>query len=162
MFDLATCVETIEHLPDEPLETTLSQLRRIVKVGGHVLLTTPCDENLEKGMGYCPFCEAEFHAWQHVRKFTPASLRKMLEKRGWEVTFCESVTLYRFMKRPWPGKWDFNLRYAMGSWQRFSATVRDRILPRAFPNGSLLKLLSRPGPHLVALGRKLDDTTAKS
>jgi SAM-dependent methyltransferase len=161
-FDLATCVETIEHLPDEPLEATLSQLRRIVKTGGHVLLTTPADENLEKGMGYCPFCEAEFHAWQHVRVFTPRSLRKILEDRGWEVTFCDSLTLWRLIPRPWPGKWDFNLRYAMGSWQRFSAAVGDRLAPRPFPNGRLLKVLSRPGPHLIALARKIDDTTARS
>lgn len=156
-FDLATCIETIEHLPDEPLEATLSQLRRIVKPGGHLLLTTPCDENLEKSMAYCPFCEAEFHAWQHVRSFTPQSLRARLEERGWEVRFCDSLTLFRFMPRPWPGRWDFNLRYAMGSWQRFSATVRDRLFPRAFPNGRLLKVLSRSGPHLVALARKKDE-----
>jgi 2-polyprenyl-3-methyl-5-hydroxy-6-metoxy-1,4-benzoquinol methylase len=155
-FDLATCIETIEHLPDEPLEATLSQLRRIVKVGGHVLLTTPCAENLDNSMGYCPFCEAEYHAWQHVRSFTPQTLRKILEDRGWEVTFCDSLTLWRFLPRPWPGKWDFSLRYAMGSWHRISATVKDRIAPRLFPNQRLLKVLSRPGPHLVALARKRD------
>ena len=161
VFDLATCIETIEHLPVEPLEATLSQLRRIVKVGGHVLLTTPCRENLEAGMGYCPFCEAEFHAWQHVRSFTPESLRTILLDRGWEVIFCDSLTLWRLMPRPWPGKWDFNLRYAMGSWQRLSATVKDRLSPRPFPEGRLLKVLTRPGPHLIALARKLDIPAAR-
>jgi SAM-dependent methyltransferase len=162
-FDLATCIETIEHLPDEPLNATLAQLRRIVKVGGYLLLTTPSNEDLEKGMGYCPFCEAEFHAWQHVRRFTPQSLRTMLEARGWEVTFCDSLTLWRLMPRPWPGKWDFNLRYAMGSWHRFSATVRDRLRPRPFPHGRLMNVLKRPGPHLIALARKLpaDNSAAK-
>jgi 2-polyprenyl-3-methyl-5-hydroxy-6-metoxy-1,4-benzoquinol methylase len=159
-FDLVTCIETIEHLPDEPLEATLAQLRRIVKPGGYALLTTPCAENLERGMGYCPFCEAEFHAWQHVRSFTPESLRKILEERGWEVTFCESLTLWRFMPRPWPGKWDFNLRYAMGSWHRIWAAIKDRLAPRPFPNQRLLKVLSRPGPHLIALARKRDGSAA--
>jgi len=159
-FDLATCVETIEHLPDVPLEATLSQLRRIVKPGGHLFLTTPGSENLEKAMEYCPFCEAEFHGWQHVRSFTPESLRKILEDRGWEVVFCDSLILWRFMQRPWPGKWDFNLRYAMGSWHRFWATLRDRLSPRPFPSGRLLKVLSRPGPNLIALARKIDDTAA--
>jgi len=161
-FDLATCVETIEHLPDEPLEEALSQLRRIVKPGGYLFLTTPGSENLEKEMSYCPFCEAEFHAWQHVRSFTPQSLRKILEDRGWDVTFCDSLTLWRFMPRPWPGKWDFNLRYAMGSWHRISAMVRDRLAPRPFPNQRLLKVLTRPGPNLIALARKLDGAAIKN
>ena len=156
-FDLATCVETIEHLPVEPLEATLTQLRRIVKPGGYLFLTTPGNENLDKGMGYCPFCEAEFHAWQHVRTFTPDSLRRILVDRGWEVTFCDSLTLWRFMHRPWPGKWDFNLRYAMGSWHRLRATIADRLWPRPFPEGRMLKVLTRPGPHLIALARKLPD-----
>ena len=155
-FDLATCVETIEHLPDEPLEATFTQLRRIIKPGGYLFLTTPGSENLEKAMGYCPFCEAEFHSWQHVRSFTPQSLRKILEDRGWEVMFCDSLTLWRFMPRPWPGKWDFNLRYAMGSWHRIRAMVKDRLLPRPFPHNRLLKVLTRPGPHLIVLARKLD------
>ena len=154
-FDLATCVETIEHLPVEPLEETLTQLRRIVKPGGYLFLTTPGNENLDKGMGYCPFCEAEFHAWQHVRTFTPDSLRRILVDRGWEVTFCDSLTLWRFMHRPWPGKWDFNLRYAMGSWHRLRATIADRLWPRPFPDGRMLKVLTRPGPHLIALARKI-------
>jgi SAM-dependent methyltransferase len=160
-FDLATCVETIEHLPDEPLEATFSQLRRIVKPGGYLFLTTPGSENLEKGMDYCPFCEAEYHGWQHVRKFTPQSLRTILEERGWDVTFCDSLTLWRFMQRPWPGKWDFNLRYAMGSWHRFSASLRDRLWPQPFPNGRMLKVLTRPGPHLIALARKRGDIAEK-
>ena len=74
-FDLATCLETIEHLSDEYLESTLSELRRIVKPGGHVLLTTPNAEDLEKSMTYCPFCEAEYHAWQHVRQLHAAVLK---------------------------------------------------------------------------------------
>jgi SAM-dependent methyltransferase len=155
-FDLATCIETIEHLPVEPLEATLAQLRRIVKPGGYLFLTTPGGENLDKGMAYCPFCEAEFHAWQHVRTFTPGSLRRILVDRGWEVSFCESLTLWRFMKRPWPGKWDFNLRYAMGSWHRFRAGLLDRLWPRPFPEGRMLKVLTRPGPHLIALARKIE------
>jgi SAM-dependent methyltransferase len=159
-FDLATCIETIEHLPDEPLDATLSQLRRIVKVGGHVLFTTPGSENLEAAMTYCPFCEAEFHAWQHVRRFTPASLRQMLEARGWEVIYCDSIVLWRFLRRPWPGKWDFNLRYAMGSWHRIRSATLDRLLPRPFPNQRLLKVLTRPGPNLIALARKRDDAEA--
>ena len=113
-------------------------------------------------MTYCPFCEAEFHAWQHVRSFTPASLRTILEDRGWEVVFCESLILWRFMHRPWPGKWDFNLRYAMGSWHRFWAMLWDRISPRPFPDGRLLKVLMRPGPNLLVLARKLDETGAKA
>ncbi len=153
-FDLATCVETIEHLADEPLNATLDQLKRIVKPGGTLFLTTPASENLEAAMTYCPFCEAEYHAWQHVRSFTPASARKLLEDLGWEVVYCESVILWRFMPRPWPGRWHINLRYLMGSWNRLRATLLDRLRPRAFPNSRLLQVLSRPGPNLLILARK--------
>jgi SAM-dependent methyltransferase len=153
-FDLAICLETIEHLPDAPLNATLDQLHRIVRPGGFALLTTPCEEDLEAGMTYCPFCEAEYHAWQHARRFTPASLSAMLEERGWEIRFCKGLTLWRFMPRPWPGVWDFNLRYAMGSWHRFRAQMLDRLWPRPFPHGRMLDVLTRPGPHLVTLVQK--------
>jgi 2-polyprenyl-3-methyl-5-hydroxy-6-metoxy-1,4-benzoquinol methylase len=153
-FDLAMCIEAIEHLSDEYLESTFTELKRIVKPGGYAFLTTPNAEDLEKGMSYCPFCESEFHAAQHVRKFTEQSLRQTLEERGWEVTFCQGIHLWRFMQRPWPGRWDFNLRYAVGSWNRFFAAAKDRILPRPFPSGKLFQILCSPGPHLVALARK--------
>lgn len=153
-FDLAACIETLEHLDDDALEQTLKQLSRIVKPDGHIMLTTPASEDLAKATGYCAFCDSEFHSWQHVRSFSPQSLKTLVENNGWEVTFCQSISLFRLLPRPWPGKWNVTLRYLVGSLQRFRAKLLDCIFPRPWITSRQMKLLCVPGPHLVLLARK--------
>lgn len=68
--DTIFIVEVVEHLEDDPLQAVLSEARRLLKPGGHLVLTTPNDENLEANKVICPECACVFHRVQHVRSWT--------------------------------------------------------------------------------------------
>ncbi|MBV9928483.1 MAG: methyltransferase domain-containing protein [Acidobacteria bacterium] len=89
-FDLALFCETIEHLPDDPVHP-LTELRRVLKPGGRLILTTPnaCRlENVAKPLlgenvddHYC----LNGRYGRHNREFTTAEMRRLLEENGYEV-----------------------------------------------------------------------------
>ncbi len=81
-MDLVFSVEVIEHLTDAQLAGMLQECRRVLKPGGHLVLTTPHDEDLEGNTVLCPECGTLFHRWQHLRAWTAAPLREWLERSG--------------------------------------------------------------------------------
>lgn len=129
-FDAATCVETLEHLDDEKSRDLLGLLRRVLKPGGVLLVTTPHAEALDANPTYCPFCDVEFHPMQHVRSFDQETLRRTLEDAGFEPLSIRALDLWGYRSRP--PTW--SVRAQLG-WMR-------RRLRR-----------SRVGPHLVAVCR---------
>ena len=80
--DLALCIEVIEHCTDDDLKKFFLSVRRMMKSGSHMLLTTPNSENLEKNKRLCPECGCVYHMWQHIRTWTPEDLSKMLADNG--------------------------------------------------------------------------------
>ena len=151
-FDVVTCTETIEHLSDELLTQVVAEMRRLVRPGGIVLFTTPNDEDLELAMTYCPFCEAEFHKVQHVRKFTADSLRALLESHGFDVLFCQNINFHEFQRFPElsPARevnWRLLREWFVGKKDRFF----DRRFPRGFPHARDFQRRATAGPHLTAI-----------
>jgi ubiquinone/menaquinone biosynthesis C-methylase UbiE len=73
-FDLALVAETIEHVRD--VQLLLSELRRVLVPGGLLALTTPA-------AGFLVRPEHPFSP--HLRRFTRASLRGVLEELGFDV-----------------------------------------------------------------------------
>lgn len=152
-FDTVTCIETIEHLPDAHLVSTLRELRRLVAPGGSVVLTTPHAENLEAAMVFCPFCDSEFHRVQHVRSWTIESLRAALYDAGFSDVSAHAIDLTE-LRRPglkqrrfWhPDVLPRTIRARVGAWV-------DRLSPPADGSSRELTALSRPGPHLYAIAR---------
>jgi SAM-dependent methyltransferase len=155
-FDIVCCLETIEHLLAEHLNLILAELRRVVRPGGVVLLTTPNAENLREQTVFCPNCCSEFHRWQHVRRWTPATLQQRLTMLGYGVRFCRGINFHDFQPGRWRGKDVISLR----SWRHLVADVmavsRDRLRPRMFPDGRLLqrRLRGSTQQHLVAVAEK--------
>lgn len=84
-FDVVFFVETIEHVLPEELPQTLSELQRIVRPGGHVVVSTPHDENLKASHTVCPECGARYHKMQHVSKWTSQTIAAAMEQVGWET-----------------------------------------------------------------------------
>jgi SAM-dependent methyltransferase len=73
-FDLVFCAETIEHVRD--VQFFLSEIRRVLRPGGELALTTPAAR---------PLGRPEDPLSPHLRRFTRRSLRRVLAELGFEV-----------------------------------------------------------------------------
>jgi 2-polyprenyl-3-methyl-5-hydroxy-6-metoxy-1,4-benzoquinol methylase len=130
-FDVVMLIEVVEHLLPDQLEPTLAEVRRILRPGGHVLVTVPHAEDLQVSMCHCPECGATFHRWQHLRSLGVASLEGVMRSAGFETVVCEP-TYFLPESANWKGRL---ASWLSGRWQR---------------------LCGRPPrlPHLAYLGRK--------
>lgn len=81
-YDTIFFIETIEHIMPDRLDATFAELLRLLKPGGHLVVTTPNNEDLRKKQMFCPDCGARFHRMQHVNSFTAARLGTLLEQNG--------------------------------------------------------------------------------
>ncbi len=100
-FSTVLCGELIEHLFEDPMHL-MSEVNRILKPGGHLVLTTPNVAAL-RGIsailqGYHP---GFFHAYikpaesgevdaRHNREYTPREIHQLLENSGFEVERLET------------------------------------------------------------------------
>jgi ubiquinone/menaquinone biosynthesis C-methylase UbiE len=84
-FELVLCAETIEHVRD--VQLLLSEVRRVLRPGGGLALTTPAHSRLTALRLLVSGFEAEFDPLSpHLRFFTRRSLARLLDAMGFEVT----------------------------------------------------------------------------
>lgn len=100
-FSTVLCCELIEHLTEDPMHM-MSEVNRILKPGGHLVLTTPNIASLH-GIaaiieGYHPGiftayirprADGEVEA-RHNREYTPKEIQRLLENSGFTVTLIET------------------------------------------------------------------------
>ena len=114
-FDVVFFVETIEHILSPDLPQTLEELQRIVRPGGHVIVSTPNSEDLSANKSVCPECGCRYHRVQHISSWTTSSLASAMEHIGWETVASRSTllqpqrlgmriksTFASLMNRKWP------------------------------------------------------------
>ena len=77
-FDLVLCAETIEHVRD--VQHFLSEIRRVLRPGGELALTTPAG---------LPLGRPEDPLSPHLHRFTRRSLRRVLGELGFETRSLE-------------------------------------------------------------------------
>lgn len=79
-FDVVTCMEVLEHVPDDVFSAGLAELRRVCR--GQLITTVPFEEPEPIYVGHC----RRFEADDIVRVF-PAAERVLLERPGmsWAV-----------------------------------------------------------------------------
>ena len=145
-FQTVLCCELIEHLFEDPMHM-MGEINRVLKPGGHLVLTTPNVAAL-RGIaailqGYHP---GFFHAYikpsesgfvdaRHNREYTPGEVHKLLEASGFAVVRLETGE-FRDLPHPEFG-WVLHLleRYRLGTELRGdgiyavgqkTGTVRDR------------------------------------
>jgi glycosyltransferase involved in cell wall biosynthesis/SAM-dependent methyltransferase len=126
-FSTVICGELIEHLFEDPMHL-MSEVNRILKPGGHLVLTTPNIAAL-RGVsailqGYHP---GFFHAYikpaegsgevdaRHNREYTVREIHQLLKNSGFEVTLLETG---EFRDEPHPEfGWILHLleRYRLGT-----------------------------------------------
>jgi len=89
-FDYVICTEVIEHLSNA--DRLLSEIYRVLKKGGHLILSTPNSASSANRIriliGRSPGClhvSLEEHPWGHIRCYTLADLRYLLNKYNFTV-----------------------------------------------------------------------------
>jgi glycosyltransferase involved in cell wall biosynthesis/SAM-dependent methyltransferase len=100
-FSTVLCCELIEHLPSDPMHL-MSEVNRILKPGGHFVLTTPNVVSMRALAGILqsfhpmlfpayirPNREGETDS-RHAREYTPREIQTLLENSGFEVTLLDT------------------------------------------------------------------------
>ena len=91
-FDIVFLLEVFEHIPLEYLALTINEFKRITKKEGIIVITTPNDENLEKGKVICPDCGCIYHAGQHISAWTSNSLSNKMSDYNLKKVICQAQT----------------------------------------------------------------------
>jgi ubiquinone/menaquinone biosynthesis C-methylase UbiE len=87
-FDLVLCAETIEHVRD--VQLLLSEVRRVLRPGGTLALTTPAHGRATALAVLVRGFEHVFDPLSpHLRFFSPRSLRRLLTDMGYDVRSLE-------------------------------------------------------------------------
>jgi SAM-dependent methyltransferase len=100
-FSTVLCCELIEHLPNDPMHMMMG-INRILKTGGHLVLTTPNITSLRAVAGILQgFHPMLFPAYirpresgeveaRHAREYSPNEIKALLAVSGFEVTLLET------------------------------------------------------------------------
>jgi SAM-dependent methyltransferase len=73
-FDLITCLDVIEHVPDDV--AALAELRRVARAGGWLLVTVPA---------YQALWSRHDEANHHYRRYSRSMLRGAARSAGWQI-----------------------------------------------------------------------------
>lgn len=90
-FNLIIITEVVEHLNDIDLDLLLTEASRLLSSGGTIFVTTPNNEDLDADKVMCPDCGCVYHRWQHVRKWTPESLKQKMEHYSFQTTLVQQI-----------------------------------------------------------------------
>ncbi len=100
-FSTVLCCELVEHLPTDPMHM-MSEINRILRPGGHLVLTTPNVASLRAVAGILQgFHPMMFPAYikpnpgrdpdpRHAREYTPLEMKTLFENSGFEVTLLDT------------------------------------------------------------------------
>lgn len=92
-MDMVICTDVLEHVFD--LHKTLSEINRVVKRGGHIILRVPQNEDLT------PYLEESYpFEYVHLRMFSKSSLELYCTK-VFKMEFLQARDTYREVK--WTG-----------------------------------------------------------
>ncbi len=79
-FDIVTCFDILEHIPQGNLKLVIKTLKRCIVNGGLLIGTLPLAEDLSENMVMCPKCNHIFHEVGHFHSFaTTQEIRKLLK-----------------------------------------------------------------------------------
>jgi glycosyltransferase involved in cell wall biosynthesis/SAM-dependent methyltransferase len=99
-FSTVLCCELLEHLTSDPMHM-LGEINRVLRPGGHLVLTTPNVASLRALSGILQGYHPQlFSAYiqprngvvdaRHAREYTPQEVKHLLENAGLEITLLET------------------------------------------------------------------------
>jgi SAM-dependent methyltransferase len=131
-FDLAVCLDVIEHLPDD--RGALRELRRVLAPGGALLVTVPAYQWLWSGHDKIN---------HHCRRYSRATLEQAARAAGWE---CEYATHFNALLLP--------VAIALRALERLHRGTTESSLDLWVPPAPLNWLLQQPlNLEAAAVGR---------
>ena len=92
-FDTIFATEIFEHLDNDTLNKGIIEINRILKNGGHLIVTVPYKENLSQNMVSCPDCGTKFHRWGHLQVFDEENITLLLKKENLKVIKIKKLSL---------------------------------------------------------------------
>lgn len=87
-FDYITCLDVLEHLPAEKVFKAYSEIFRILRPGGQLIISVPLNEGLDM------LLKKGINPNGHVRVYTSSILNTELRLNNFRITKC--FTLYAF------------------------------------------------------------------
>jgi hypothetical protein len=144
----------VEHVTPDVAASIYAELRRLIQPRGAIVITTPACEDLAMAANYCPFCDSEFHMWQHLRSLSPASLRDELTAAGLDVRWCTAIDLEAFDPQATLTRVSRARRLVSWSWRQALAGLRMVAPDRARRLEFWLREL--PGGKLIAVAHRRD------
>lgn len=81
-FDCSTCLEVIEHLPQETYQKALDEISRVSSK--YIIITVPYNEDLAETQTQCPKCRSRFNSDLHLRSFAEQDMRQLFSKHGFD------------------------------------------------------------------------------
>jgi ubiquinone/menaquinone biosynthesis C-methylase UbiE len=99
-FNTVFCCDVIEHLTDEQIEKGLSETVRVLEKGGHLIITTPYNEDLKQNSVACPECGHEFHRYGHIQSFDEKKITELLRSHSFQISFLKIYALGAMVKIP--------------------------------------------------------------
>jgi SAM-dependent methyltransferase len=102
-FDTVVISEVLEHLSNEVVVGTLSEIARVLVPGGCIIGTVPAREDLRKKMVVCLHCGKRFHNKGHVQSFDEQRLQTLL-KQHFIVEDIQERRFVTWSALNWKGK----------------------------------------------------------
>ena len=109
-FNTVFCTEVIEHLTDKQIDKGLNEVKRVLKKGGHFIVSVPYNENLENNSFVCPKCGHKFHKVGHLQSFDEERMKNLLEKHDFKIVFMKIYALGAMSKLPFGRYFNFLFR----------------------------------------------------
>ena len=117
-FDVVTCLEVIEHLPQKVYEKALQELDRVSK--NWLIISVPYDEDLNYSSVTCPQCITSFNPFYHMRSFNKEKLNNLYPE---DIVKCISL--------------DSNGSYKIPYFKHFKKWISKKLHPDQFPSSCI-------------------------
>lgn len=130
-FGTVFACDVLEHLRDEELNAGLDELARVLRPGGHLIITVPHEEELSRNRIACPRCGHEFHRYGHWQSFDVPAVREWFGKRGMKTVLLKIYAPGVVAKLP-GGRWlHFFLKKTRFEWigRSIAAVARKGSVP---------------------------------